>query len=140
MAKIIQTLILLFGASVIAIVAGHYNSLLGMDWHSVEMVFEHIPVIKTAIILTLACPATLLFAFFTSRGNYSTYEMEGLACSMAVPILIVMLLDPGAEKLPSYLNINGFTLYVLSSASQFFAIKSLSKKFWLLGGREIEQN
>ena len=71
---IITCLIATFLISNVAIVAGYYNTFLGLDWMAVKWVYEGILVFNVALILTLILPVNSLIAFFISKNNFNIYN------------------------------------------------------------------
>ena len=137
MVRIILILILLFFSSMLSVIVGYYNTLLGFDIRAVECVFESVPIIKTSIVLALACPAYLLLSFFASKGNYESYKSGLIGYCMVVSIVIVLVMLPGELSKPDHLQLNCKSMFFVVFASQCAATILLQKAFWVLGGREL---
>ena len=138
MGRIVLILLVLFLLSMLAVIAGYYNTLVGFDMPAVKWVFEGVPIIRASVVLTLACPVYLLLAFFTSRGNYELYKNELIGYSIVVPMVLVLIILPGETSKPDHLQLNYKSMLFLACASQYVATRFLQKTFWLLGGREMQ--
>lgn len=136
--KIVLTLLMLFLSSLLAIIAGYYNTLVGLDMAAVKWVFEGVPVFRASIVLTLSCPVYLLIAFYFSRGNYEYYKSELIGFSIIIPIILVLVLLPGETSKPDHLQLNYKSMLFLVCASQYLATKFIQDAVWVVGGRKIQ--
>jgi len=136
---IIACLIATFLISNVAIVAGYYNTRLGIDWTAVQWVYESIPVLKVALILSLLLPLNSVIAFFTSKENYSTFKQELLALSLTCPFFVLFLFLPGKIGTPDNLQFNMNTMIILSVMPQLIFSHILAPIFWVMGGRAYDE-
>ncbi len=67
--RIVLCMLGLFVFSNISIVAGYYNTRVGVSLIPVGWVYESIPVIKTSFVLTLLLPINIVIAFFHSKAQ-----------------------------------------------------------------------
>ncbi len=136
---IIACLIATFLISNVAIVAGYYNTLLGIDWTAVKWVYESVPVLKVALILSLLLPLNSVIAFFTSKENYNTFKQELFALSFACPFFVLFLFLPGKLETPDNLQFNMTTMIILSVMPQLIFSSILAPRFWVMGGRDCDE-
>jgi hypothetical protein len=128
----------LFAVSNLAIVAGYYNTSLGISLVAVKWVYESIPVFKASIALTLLLPLNTALAFFTSRGRYEVYTQELIALNIITPILVIFVILPGEIEKPAHLQLNLYALILIALGSQLFFSQLLAKRAWVYGGRNFD--
>ena len=127
----------LFLASNIAIVAGYYNTSLGLSLDAIRWVYEGVPVVLGSFLLTALLPINIVFAFFTSRGNYRMYTSELMTLSFITPFLVILSVLPGELEKPSHLQLNLFVLVVIAVGSHLLFSHMLADRAWQYGGREV---
>ena len=128
----------LFAASNLAIVAGYYNTSLGISLMGVRWVYESIPVFKASIALTLLLPLNIVVAFFTSRGKYAAYTHELMALNVTTPFLAIFIILPGELEKPAHLQLNLYALIFFSAGALLFFSRFIAKRAWIYGGRNID--
>jgi hypothetical protein len=128
----------LFAVSNLAIVAGYYNTSLGVSLVVVSWVYESIPVFKASIALALLLPLNTALAFFTSRGKYETYAQELIALNLTTPFLVIFVILPGQLEKPAHLQLNLYTLIFIAIGAQLFFSRFLAKRAWVYGGRSLD--
>lgn len=132
-------LALLFVASNVAIVSGYYNTSYWPDMLGVALVYEHVPVLAASAALSAFQPVNLLIAFHSSRGDYSTYRTSLLVGNWVGPMLLMLVVLPGAIAIPDVLGFNVLTMISLATAAQFAACAFVRDRVWLRGGRLLPE-
>lgn len=133
---IARNLIILFLLSNAAVIAGYYNTILGIDFDAVMRVYKSIPIIKTSIFLTSSVVLNALIAFYSSKGNYTIYKNSLMSLSFITPFIVVLIFLPGEQDNPQNLELHPYTMLFLIIGSQLLISKSLEREFWLIGGRD----
>lgn len=127
----------LFAVSNLAIVAGYYNTSLGISLTGVRWVYESIPVLKASFALSLLLPINTVLAFFTSRGKYEAYTQELIALNVTTPFLVIFFILPGELEKPAHLQLNLYTLIIIAVGGQLFFSRFIANWAWVYGGRNI---
>lgn len=76
----------LFALSNVVIVAGYYNTLLGIDLLPITWVYAELPVVFGSLLLAGLAPLNVLISFFASGGSYSTYKYETVALPLPLRV------------------------------------------------------
>jgi hypothetical protein len=131
-------LLAVFVLSNAAIVAGYYNYRLEDFSHAVRLVYDLLPVVSTAVALTIALPAGMLLSFYASRGSYSAYKGNCITYASLVPPFIALSLLPGDLDAPKPLFINALSRIGGVAISQLVGMRIAAATFWERGGRTAE--
>ena len=137
MLRVLFVTLMLFVVTVAIILASYLNSLVSVGL-SIEWTFDSVPVILNAVIMSLACPLYILFSFFVSKGNYSSFKNSLIGFIIFTPMVLVLIIFPSALELPEHITCSFNFLLFASVAVHYLAVRFCSDHFWVAGGRVIE--
>jgi hypothetical protein len=127
--------LLLFCGSAGAIILGYSSFSLGVDLHQVLRIIRSVPVLSTALFLTAVPFASLVFAFYLSKGDRNSYQEQGLTYSVVSALLIALTMLPGASSLPDGIYGSPSVMTGFIVVSQAVVAMALADFVWARGGR-----
>lgn len=133
MSKNVVILIILFIWTVFVLLMSYINWNIGVK-NSLNIIFQNIPILKAAFILTISLPIYLLFAFYTSKQFHNMYSESVVGLSILVPICVFILVLPGKLATPELLNFRSGVNIFLVVLGHYLASQYIKDTFWLQGG------
>lgn len=131
--KIVVVFAAFFALSCFGIIAGYseLDRLLDTDWW--PMLLADLPVFTAATIFTANLFASLLLAFWFSRGDRKKFGEEAQIISFVSPMLLVLIALPGYQSKPEYAPFNLEHTIALVCVCQMIATKCLRDWIWERG-------
>ena len=144
--KYIFGLVCLFLASCVAIVYGYYNDILGFGI-SVPLEFRELPVLTSALFITLSCPVTHIIAFRKCPENYDGFKMFGFPIAYVVALVVMFYVEPKTvmdetvmemtREVPLWLA-HPVVMYLLLVGAFYGVYHWLHLDFWRFARRETQ--
>ena len=122
-----------FVINVLFIFASYMNFDLGLGVTGRYLDEQNIPILKTAVILTVSCPVCMLIAFYGAKNDYDNYQMALIGLCVMVSVVVVIALLPVDQHELYIIRPRPDVLLIGLLVIQYCSIKMLARDFWNAG-------